>query len=99
MNKAQKIEVMINTIKGTIVRVNENLDNGSAMIDVRLENGSIKEYMTESRRIPLAKGLFSFYEGTATKNYTERVSYCNIEPKLKAMGIISAYEIKDYLNN
>ena len=90
---------MTNIIKGTIVRVNGNLDNGQSMIDVKLENGSTKEYMTESRRIPLAKGLFSFYEGTATKNSTERVAYCNIEPKLSSMGIISTYEIQDYLNN
>jgi hypothetical protein len=68
------------------------------MIVVRLENGSTKEYMTESRRIDLAKGLFSFSEGTATKNSTERVAYCNIEPKLAVMGIISTYEIQDYLN-
>lgn len=87
-----------NTIKGTLVRVSNQLDNGQSMIDVRLQDGYIKEYMTESRRIPLAKGLFSFYEGTATKNYTERVAYCNIEPKLSAMGIISTDEIQDYLN-
>ena len=90
---------MANIIKGTIVRVNGLLDNGQSMIDVRLQDGSIKEYMTEHRRIALAKGLFSFYEGTATKNYTERVAYCNIEPKLSAMGIISTYEIQEYLNN
>ena len=88
---------MKNLIQGTIVRVSNKLDNGQSMIDVKLSDGSVREYMSESRRIPLANGLFSFYEGCGHSNGV-KVAYCNIEPNLSAMGIISSYEISEYLN-
>ena len=41
---------MTNLIQGTIVRVSNQLDNGQSMIDVKLSDGSVREYMAESRR-------------------------------------------------
>lgn len=90
-----------NLSTGKFLKINRMLDNCSALIDVILEDGTVKEYVTDYRRIPLAKAKdsFSFYEAKGTINYNQSMDRCEIEPKISAMGIISSYEINQYLLN